>query len=170
MNDYLTIKEIIDLTSKSESTVRRTLRDLKKSDLVRYDQMTVIKGKSVLYDRDVIVNLFNIDTVKDQIQKSNSGDVVTILDRVIKDQSKTIQTQSDQINYLQNELSDKTEKLEQSFVVIDKLRQDVKLLEIDKTKIKESDTVKEKRFDLIWILLIILILVMIVVIGVAFGD
>ena len=171
MNDYLSIKEIIDLTSKSESTVRRTLRDLKKNDSVKYSQMTTIKGKSVLYDRDMIVNLFNVDTIKNQIQaQSDSADIVTILDRVIKDQSKTIQTQSDQINYLQNELSDKTDKLEQSFVVIDKLRQDVKLLEIDKNNHKESDTLKEKRFDLIWILLVVLVVVFIVFVGIYFGD
>lgn len=170
MNDYVSIKEIIKLTNKSESTVRRILREFKKDDLVKYDQMTVIRGKAVLYDRDMIVKIFDVDIVKDQIQKTDSTDIVGILDRVIKEQNNTIKSQSDQINFLQTELSDKTEKLEQSFVVIDKLRQDVKLLEVDQANVKESENLKSKKLDLVWIILVVVVVILIVFVGVYFGD
>ena len=154
---YLSIKEARELTGKSDSTIRRAMSKAKaqgKNILVRDKGM-------IMLDKEWLLNEFNIAPIVDIAQSTPDHKILNVLQDQIKDQRVIITHQQEQITKLQDQVQDKSEKLEQSFMLITDMEK--KLLESKNEQLREQqknsnqNTQANKRFEFIWVAGLILV-------------
>jgi small-conductance mechanosensitive channel len=157
--EYLTIKEARELTGKSDSTIRRAYTKAIKQgkDILARD-----KG-AILLDKAWVLNEFNISPIVDVVKSSPDFKILDVLQVQIKDQRNIITHQQEQITKLQDQVQDKSEKLEQSFMLISDIER--KLIDTKNEQLNEQQKNKDlnkesnNRFEFIWLAGIILVLV-----------
>lgn len=155
MNNYITIKQAIDLTSKSDSTIRRTIKKAEADGA----KIVMKRGNQVMVEREWIERTFNVLPVVG-IEGNNSPsnmDMVKMQIQVINEQRNTIQHQQKQIDHLQEQVLDKTEKLELSIMKIGDMEK--KLIEERlKVEYKEGNDEASKSVIVgIWVLIVVII-------------
>lgn len=104
---WLTVKEIKVLHSKSESSVRRLIKELKTNDLTKLKFETLENGMQKVYvDADYLNSIYN----KQKNDYSNSS---------------SSNGSNDLTNYLMNELSEKNKQIEQLHVMLNNMQNQV---------------------------------------------
>lgn len=167
MTKYITIKQAIDITGKSDSTLRRAI----KKAMDAGEQITVREKNQVLIDREWLNRNFDISLVMD-VEKTSSGnrdlDMIKLQQQVINEQRTTIFHQQNQIDKLQDQVQDKSEKLELSFLKISDMER--KLIDVKASDAREQKELTKKRAigvqDNIFVVLIIIVLIGIIALGV----
>lgn len=104
---WLTVKEIKVLHNKSESSVRRLIKELKTNDLTKLKFETLENGMQKVYvDADYLNSIYN----KQKNDYSNSS---------------SSNGSNDLTNYLMNELSEKNKQIEQLHVMLNNMQNQV---------------------------------------------
>ena len=128
MEDYITTRQAIEITGKSESTIRRIIRNLTKSEKSQY---TVMKGRSLLLDREFILDKIGAEPGKVSIRTF--------------DAQTTFDTQRDTIKHLRwlsekqsDTISDKDETIKELMAKLLQVQNDLKLLEMQAQSLKNK--------------------------------
>lgn len=104
---WLTVKEIKVLHNKSESSVRRLIKELKTNDLTKLKFETLENGMQKVYvDADYLNSIYN----KQKNEYSNSS---------------SSNGSNDLTNYLMNELAEKNKQIEQLHVMLNNMQNQV---------------------------------------------
>jgi DNA-binding MurR/RpiR family transcriptional regulator len=104
---WLTVKEIKEKYNKSESSVRRLIKELKEKDLTKLKFETLENGMQKVYvDAQYLNSVFN----KEKKEYSNSS---------------SSNGSSDITNYLMNELAEKNKQIEQLHVMLNNAQNQV---------------------------------------------
>lgn len=104
---WLTVKEIKVLHNKSESSVRRLIKDLKTNDLTKLKFETLENGMQKVYvDADYLNSIYN----KQKNDYSNSS---------------SSNGSNDLTNYLMTELAEKNKQIEQLHVMLNNMQNQV---------------------------------------------
>ena len=136
---YLSIKEARELTGKSDSTIRRAMNNAKAQG-----KNILIREKGIIkLDKEWLLNEFNIAPIVDIAQSTPDYKILNVLQDQIKDQRVIITHQQDQITKLQDQVQDKSEKLEQSFMLISDMER--KLIETKNEQIREQKNTRDKK-------------------------
>jgi hypothetical protein len=104
---WLTVKEIKVLHNKSESSVRRLIKELKTNDLTKLKFETLENGMQKVYvDADYLNSIYN----KQKNEYSNSS---------------SSNGSNDLTNYLMTELAEKNKQIEQLHVMLNNMQNQV---------------------------------------------
>lgn len=104
---WLTVKEIKVLHNKSESSVRRLIKELKTNDLTKLKFETLENGMQKVYvDADYLNSIYNKEKKGYSNSSSSNGS-------------------NDLTNYLMNELSEKNKQIEQLHVMLNNMQNQV---------------------------------------------
>ena len=165
MNNYLTIKQAIDLTGKSDSTIRRAIKKAESKG----EKIVMRDNNQLLISKEWLNRVFDVSVI---MELDNTGardfDMIKLQQQVITEQRNTIQHQQSHIDKLQEQVQDKSDKLELSFLKISDMER--KLLESksnDDERVKE--TIKKRALsvqDNIFVALLILVIIGIIALGV----
>jgi hypothetical protein len=122
--EWITIKEVCNLTNKSESTVRNLARKLKasKSKDIRLEKLKTGHEK-ILFKLSFVNNQLLIDKPiksKQLKQDSNSDKMLSILERELNEKNKQIEALTD--------------RLKESNLLYAQLQESIKLIEAPKKK------------------------------------
>jgi len=122
--EWITIKEVCNLTNKSESTVRNLARKLKasKSKDIRLEKLKTGHEKILFKLSFVNSQLLTNQQVKSKQlnQDSNSDKVISILERELNEKNKQIEALTD--------------RLKESNLLYAQLQESIKLIEAPKKK------------------------------------
>lgn len=128
MEDYITTREAIEITGKSESTIRRIIRNLTTSERSQY---TIMKGRSLMLDREFILDKIGAEPGKVSIRTF--------------DAQTTFDTQRDTIKHLRwlsekqsDTISDKDETIKELMAKLLQVQNDLKLLEMQAQSLKNK--------------------------------
>jgi hypothetical protein len=128
MEDYITTRQAIEITGKSESTIRRIIRNLTTSEKSQY---TVMKGRSLMLDREFILDKIGAEPGKVSIRTF--------------DAQTTFDTQRDTIKHLRwlsekqsDTISDKDETIKELMAKLLQVQNDLKLLEMQAQSLKNK--------------------------------
>ena len=128
MEDYITTREAIEITGKSESTIRRIIRNLTTSEKSQY---TIMKGRSLMLDREFILDKIGAEPGKVSIRTF--------------DAQTTFDTQRDTIKHLHwlsekqsDTISDKDETIKELMAKLLQVQNDLKLLEMQAQSLKNK--------------------------------
>lgn len=136
---YISIKEARELTGKSDSTIRRAMSKAKEQG-----KSILVKEKGlIMLDKEWLLKEFNVAPIVDIVQSTPDYKVITVLQEQIKDQRGIISHQQEQITKLQDQVQDKSEKLEQSFMVISDMER--KLIASKNEQIEDQKNSNDKR-------------------------
>ena len=168
MNNYLTIKQAIDLTNKSDSTIRRAIKKAESKG----EKVTVRDKNQLLISKEWLNKVFDVSLVMDLDTGARDLDMIKLQQQVISEQRNTIQHQQQHIDKLQVQVQDKSDKLELSFIKISDMER--KLLEAKNDESKDTDASVKKRSiavqDNIFVVLLILVIIGLIVLGVLAGK
>jgi chromosome segregation ATPase len=122
--EWISIKEVCNLTSKSESTIRNLARKLKasKSKDIRLETLKTGHEKILFKLSYVNSQLLTIKTVKNVVDKKEAN-----VDKFIQIMENQLNEKDKQINSLQ-------ESLQAQMVTINNLQESIKLIEAPKKK------------------------------------
>jgi DNA-binding MurR/RpiR family transcriptional regulator len=111
---WLTVKEIKEKYNKSESSVRRLIKELKEKDLTKLKFETLENGMQKVYvDAQYLNSVFNKEKKEYSNSSSSKGSNVDV-------------------NYLMNELAEKNKQIEQLHVMLNNAQnQNQLLLQLD---------------------------------------
>lgn len=164
MTNYLTIKQAIDLTSKSDSTIRRAIKKAESKG----EKVTVRDKNQLLISKEWLNKVFDVSVVMDLDASSRDLDMIKLQQQVISEQRNTIEHQQKHIDKLQDQVQDKSDKLELSFIKISDMER--KLLEAKNEDVKSAKDRDKKRSsavqDNIFITMLVLVIIGIIVLGV----
>ena len=164
MNNYLTIKQAIDFTSKSDSTIRRAIKKAESKG----EKITVRDKNQLLISKEWLQKVFDVALVMDLDSGARDFDMIKLQQQVINEQRNTIEHQQKHIDKLQDQVQDKSEKLELSFIKISDMER--KLLEANNEEKKDALASGKKRSsavqDNIFITLLIVVIIGIIALGV----
>lgn len=124
---YLTLKEVMELTGKSESTIRNLARKLKKtpSKSIKLEKLKTGHEK-ILFSEELINSYFNTSnkgsskTVDPDVNKENENKVFAILERELEEKNRQIEALTD--------------RLKESNLLYAQLQESIKLIEAPKKK------------------------------------
>lgn len=117
---WVSVKEVKEKYNKSESSVRRLIKDLKTNDLTKLKFETLENGmQKVFIDADYLNSVFN----KQKNEYSNSS---------------SSNGSNDLTNYLMNELSEKNKQIEQLHVMLNNMQNKALQLEAPGTTKKRK--------------------------------
>ena len=115
MNNYITIKQAIDLSNKYDSTIRRAIKKAEAEGV----KVVMKRGNQIMVDKEWIERTFDVlPIVSADNNLPSNMDMVKLQIQVINEQRNTIQHQQKQIDHLQEQVIDKSEKLELSIMKI----------------------------------------------------
>lgn len=164
MNNYLTIKQAIDFTGKSDSTIRRAIKKAESNGV----EVVMKAGNQLMIDKDWLNRTFDVSPVMDIDVSSRDIDMIKLQQQVISEQRNTIEHQQKHIDKLQDQVQDKSEKLELSFIKISDMER--KLIEAKsdemKSVIRNEDKRKAGVQDNIFIALLIIVVIGIIALGI----
>jgi hypothetical protein len=122
--EWISIKEVCNLTNKSESTIRNLARKLKasKSKDIRLEKLKTGHEKILFKLSYVNSQLLTIKTVKNVVDKKEAN-----VDKFIQIMENQLNEKDKQINSLQ-------ESLQAQMVTINNLQESIKLIEAPKKK------------------------------------
>ena len=164
MTNYLTIKQAIDLTSKSDSTIRRAIKKAESKG----EKVTVRDKNQLLISKEWLQKVFDVSLVMDLDAGARDFDMIKLQQQVISEQRNTIQHQQNHIDKLQEQVQDKSDKLELSFIKISDMER--KLIEAKNEGTRDAISRDKKRSsavqDNIFIALLVLVIIGIIVLGV----
>lgn len=153
--DFISIKDSAILTSKSESTIKRFVKEVqnstkKKGDLVKKIKFDLLKNGSrkVLINKDFLLEYFQIKDVSlgqninltssnEPLNNDTSLKIIELLEHELKDKSKQIDLLNKQIDVLNKQISELIERQKESNIL---------LLESKSLRQLEQDTRKKKWF------------------------
>jgi DNA-binding MurR/RpiR family transcriptional regulator len=122
--EWISIKEVCNLTNKSESTVRNLARKLKASNSKNIRLETLKTGHDKILFKLSYVNsqLLTVKPIKDKQlkQDSNSDKMLSILERELNEKNKQIEALTD--------------RLKESNLLYAQLQESIKLIEAPKKK------------------------------------
>lgn len=165
MNDYITIKEAVELSGKSDSSIRRAIRDSKKT-------VTVKEGNKVLVQRSFIESHFKVSPVLGMIEHGKDFDLIKAQERIITSQKNTIDKQQELLEGLRGDLRAANDNLKESnnalsMSLLKNIEIEKKLLEAKEesktVSLKSEEQSKFTRQDLLFVLGLLLVCVFLAV-------
>lgn len=164
MTNYLTIKQAIDLTNKSDSTIRRAIKKAESKG----EKVTVRDKNQLLISKEWLNKVFDVSVIMDVDASSRDFDMIKLQQQVISEQRNTIEHQQKHIDKLQDQVQDKSDKLELSFIKISDMER--KLLEAKNEDVKSAKDRDKKRSsavqDNIFITMLCLVIIGIIILGI----
>ena len=135
MEDYITTRQAIEITGKSESTIRRIIRNLTTSEKSQY---TIMKGRSLLLDREFILDKIGAEPGKVSIRTFDHQTTFDTQRDTIKHLRWLSEKQSDTINEKDKTISDKDETIKELMAKLLQVQNDLKLLEVQAQSLKNK--------------------------------
>ena len=169
MESHITIKEAIEITGKSESSIRRFLRNISEADKQAH---TIKTGKYLLINREWLLSELGPDYISNQRKtqsEKNQIQLLTHIDRqrqTIDDLNNVCQSMSNQVNNLHGQLADKDETIKELVAKLLQLQTDILLLERKANSLKEEPGMDTQR-AIIWAVIILCLLALLYIV---FGN
>ncbi len=141
--EFLSIKDSAALTSKSESTIKRLVKEVQfstknKNDLVKKIKFDLLKNGSrkILINKDFLLNYFNINDAllgqSDNLNSSNEPLSTSIDLRIIDILKGELDEKNKQIERLNSQISELIERQKESNILL--LDKSIKLLDAPKKR------------------------------------
>jgi hypothetical protein len=171
-NNYVSIKEAIKLTKKSDSTIRRAIKNYSGSETIVYRG----ENNALFIERTWLDRFFKLSSgpgdyetaTSTGISISTGTDMLNLQKEVIAEQKQTIEHQRTTIDKLQDNLFDKQDKLEVTLVKLSSVEQ--KLIETTSRNNNSADSDKiqnnKARLDNIFVALVVLAVIGLIVFAV----
>lgn len=128
MEDYITTRQAIEITGKSESTIRRIIRNLTTSEKSQY---TIMKGRSLMLDREFILDKIGAEPGKVSIRTFDAQTTFDTQRDTIKHLRWLSERQSDTIN-------EKDKEIKQLWDMLYQAQNQLKLLEVQAQSLKNK--------------------------------